>query len=153
MQNSDFWTRMYKSLWVPDLTCRFCAWKTAWLAPELLVYNGFQPPSVVLCHSKQSALWNQTNKSLWVPDITCHFVHEIRAWLSTRIYLSLWVPALIGGFVHAKSAWFAPEWQVYMGSSSDNSGPFVLEKQRDFRASTYKSVWVPDLICGFWTCT
>ena len=24
----------YKSLWVPDLTCRFCACKTAWLASE-----------------------------------------------------------------------------------------------------------------------
>ena len=39
----------YKSLWVPDLTCRFVNAK----------------------HRE----WHQNNKSLCVPDMTCHFVH------------------------------------------------------------------------------
>ena len=51
----------------------FCAYKTAWLAPELLVSIG---PSfhVWFLDAKQRILdWNK--KSLRVPDITCRIVH------------------------------------------------------------------------------
>ena len=86
----------YKSLWVPDLTCRLVhqtilistrittlcgsytspvvfACKRAWLAWELLVSMG---PGTYLwfLHAKQRPL-DQNYKSLWVTDLTCRFVH------------------------------------------------------------------------------
>ena len=51
----------------------FCAWKTAWLAPELIVSMG-PCPHLWFLHAKQWLL-DQINKSLWVPDLTCRFVH------------------------------------------------------------------------------
>ena len=89
----------YKSLRVPDLTCRFVhaiqrnyhqnygiyeshplsvgfACKTATLGLELQVSVGPRPHLWFL-HAKQRLL-DQNNKSLWVPDITCRFVHAIQ---------------------------------------------------------------------------
>ena len=60
----------YKSLWVPDLTCRFVRAKQRDETQALL------GPSPYLCflHAKQRLL-EQNYKSLWVPDFTCRFVH------------------------------------------------------------------------------
>ena len=65
----------YKSLWVPDLTCRFV-------------------------HAKQRDL-HQSDKSILVPAFTCHSVHEKQRDLHQNDK-SILVPAFICGFVHAK---------------------------------------------------
>ena len=65
-----------KSLWVPDITCRFVQKKTACLASELLVSMDSSPHLWVL-QAKQRLL-DPNNKYLWVPDITCRFVHAIQ---------------------------------------------------------------------------
>ena len=96
MQNFDFWTRItsiYGSQTWPIILCMYnsvlnfrmtslygsqpssvvFAFKTAWLASELLVSMGPRPPDWFL-DAKQRLL-DLNNKSLWVPNITCHFVH------------------------------------------------------------------------------
>ena len=73
----------------------FCAWKTAWLAPELLVYMG-PSPHLRNLHAKQRLL-DPNNKSLWVPDLTCPFVHAKHLDLRQKIK-SILVPAVICGF-------------------------------------------------------
>ena len=115
MQNSDFKTNLYwsqpssvvfacktatfgpayKSLWVPDITCRFvhakqrdehlnylslcvpalfcgfCVQNRAFWT-RITSLHGSQTSSVVF-ERKTSTFW-QAYKSLWVPDITCRFV-------------------------------------------------------------------------------
>ena len=60
----------YKSLCVPDLTCRFVHAK---LRAEILGSMGPSPHLWFLV-AKQRLL-DQNNKCLWVPDMTCRFVH------------------------------------------------------------------------------
>ena len=96
IQNSGFWTSIqvsmgtrphlsfyaYKTAWLASEILVsmgsshhlwFCAYKTAWLAPELLV--SIDPsPHVWLLDAKQRLLdWNK--KSPRDPDITCRIVH------------------------------------------------------------------------------
>ena len=77
----------------------FCAYKTWWLTPEILVPLCH---STYLCffHAKQSIL-DQNYKSLWVPDVTCRFVCAKLRDLH-QINKSLWVSDLTCCFVHAK---------------------------------------------------
>ena len=96
MQNSDFWTRitslyashswpvilyMYKSvisirntsLYGSQPSSMVFAFKTAWLASELLVSMGPRPQDWFL-DAKQRLL-DRNNKSLRVTNITCRYVH------------------------------------------------------------------------------
>ena len=89
----------YKSLRIPDLTCRFVhaiqrnyhqnyciygshpfcaifAFKTAPFGAELQVSMSPRPHLWFL-HAKQRLL-DANNKSLWAPDITCRFEHAIQ---------------------------------------------------------------------------
>ena len=71
LQNSVFWISIKVSMCTrPDLS--LCAFKTAWLAPEILDSMGPRP-YLWLFQAKQQLL-DQNNKSLWVPDIPCRFV-------------------------------------------------------------------------------
>ena len=63
----------YKSLLVPDLTCRFVHVQRACLASELLVSIG-PSPHLWFLHAKQRVL-DQNNKSLCFPEMTCHFLY------------------------------------------------------------------------------
>ena len=60
----------------------FCAYKTAWLASEILV--SMSPISHVWFLDAKQRLLDRNNKSLWVPDITCRCVHE-NSVIRTRI--------------------------------------------------------------------
>ena len=60
----------------------FCAYKTAWLASELLV--SMSPISHVWFLDAKQRLLDRNNKSLLVPDITCRCVHE-NSVIRTRI--------------------------------------------------------------------
>ena len=71
MQNSDFSTRI-ASLYGSQPSCAVFAFKTATLAPELLVSMGPSPHLWFLL-AKQRLL-DQNYKSLWVPDHTSRFV-------------------------------------------------------------------------------
>ena len=96
MQNFDFWTRitsLYGSQTWPVILCMYnsvlnirntslygsqpspvvFAFKTSWLASELLVSMGPRPHDWFL-DAKQRRL-DRNSKSLWVPNITCRFVH------------------------------------------------------------------------------
>ena len=77
----------------------FCAGKTAWLAPELLVSMG-PNPHLWLLQAKQQHL-DQKYKFQCVPDLTCPFVYAKQRDMHLNIK-SIWVPALICGFVHEK---------------------------------------------------
>ena len=97
MQNFDFWPRItsiYRSQTWPIILCIynsvlniritslygsqpssvFFAFKTAWLASELLVSMGPRPHDWFLDAKRR--LLDRNNKSLWVLNITCRFVHE-----------------------------------------------------------------------------
>ena len=81
MQKRDFRTRI-ACLCGAQTHLSFCAYKRAWLAPELLVSMS---PSRHLwfLHAKQRLL-DKNYKSLWVVDLTWRFVHaKQRLW--TRI--------------------------------------------------------------------
>ena len=96
MQNFDFWTRitsLYGSQTWPVILCTYnsvlnirntslygsqpssvvFAFKTSWLASEVLVSMGPHPHDWFL-DAKQRHL-GRNSKSLWVPNITCRFVH------------------------------------------------------------------------------
>ena len=96
MQNFDFWTRitsLYGSQTWPVILCMYnsvvniritslygsqpssvvFAFKTSWLASELLVSMGPHPHDCFL-HAKQRRL-GRNSKSLWVPNITFRFVN------------------------------------------------------------------------------
>ena len=120
----------------------FSACKTACLASELLVSEGPRPHLWFL-PAKQRLL-DQNNKSLWVPTLICGYCMQnseywskVQVSMGTRPFLS---------FCACKTAWFTPEWQVYMGSNSHLW--FCACKTATLR-QTYKSVWVPVLICSF----
>ena len=63
--------RNNKSLWVPDITCRFVP---ASLANELLVSIG-PSPHLWFFHANQRLL-ERNCMSLWVPELTCDFLHS-----------------------------------------------------------------------------
>ena len=71
-KTDTFWPELNVSIGLkPHL--RFCGWKKAYLASELLVSMG-PSPDLWFLDAKQRLL-DPNNKSLRVPDITCHFVH------------------------------------------------------------------------------
>ena len=99
MQNFDFWTRitsLYGSLTWPVILCMYnsvlnnritslygsqpssvvFAFKTAWLASELLVSMGPRPHDWFL--DAKQRLSDRNKKSLWVLNITFCFVHAKR---------------------------------------------------------------------------
>ena len=76
--------------WVPDLTCRFCACKTAWLASEWLVFMWSQPASVVFAFK------------------TAPSGAELQVCMAPRPHLS---------FCECKTAWLSPELLVSLGYS------------------------------------
>ena len=63
----------YKSLRVPDLTCRFVHAKQH--AYHQNYYSLRVPALMSGFLDAKERLMGQNNKSLWVPDITCRFVH------------------------------------------------------------------------------
>ena len=63
----------YKSLWVPDLTCRFVHAKHRENKKTIL----FAALTCGFVHAKQRLL-DPNNKSLCVPEITCRFVRSIQ---------------------------------------------------------------------------
>ena len=112
----------YKSLWVPDLTCRFCMQNSAFWIRKKSLY-GFQiwlivlcmyssvlsnritslygsPPSSVVLIAKQRLL-GQNYKSLLVPVVTCRFVQAICR-DEHQNYKSILVPDPTCHFVYAK---------------------------------------------------
>ena len=79
----------------PKYDLSFCAGKTAWLAPELLVSMG-PSPHLWFLHANQWLL-DQNYKFQWVPDLTCPFVYAKQCDMYQNIK-SIWVPDLICGF-------------------------------------------------------
>ena len=145
----------------------FCACNTAWLAPELLVSMG-PNPYLWFLHAKRRLL-EQNYKYLCVPDLICVFcMQNSDFWTRiTKLYgsqtspvvlcmqysvISTRITCLYGSqpssevLAHITSC-LAQESIYYIGSSP-HLCVFFHAKQRLYD-QTYKSVWVPDLICSF----
>ena len=91
------------------------AFKTAWLASELLVSMGPRPHDWFL-DAKQRLL-DHNNRSVWVTNITCRFVHAKQRDYHLN-YLSLWVPDLICGFCMQNSAFRTRLISLYRSQTS-----------------------------------
>ena len=117
----------YKSLWDPDLTCRFVLAKQ-WLLNQWTSIYVCADLHLWFCGCKTGPNLDQNNKSNYGSQtFTCRFVHAKRRDFSTRVTSLYWlqpspassvhehnsvictrmtslyvVPALICGFVHAK---------------------------------------------------
>ena len=150
----------------PSSHLLFGAFKTAHLAPEILVSIGPSPHLWFL--SAKQRLLDQNYNSLWVPALSCDFCIQNGEFRSriTRVYEStspsphLWccdfktaylAPELqvsIGSRPHlsfcaCKAAWLAPELLVSMDHSLHLW--FCAFKI----ANLGPELWVPDLACGF----
>ena len=144
----------------------FCGFKSAILAHEWLVSTGPSPHLWIL-DAKQRLL-DLNYKALWVKDHTsCFYMQDFD--FCTRITIiygsQIW-PVILGMYnsvlnigitslygsqpssvVFAfKTAWLESELLVSMRPS-----PYLwfLHAKQRLLDQTYKSVWVPDLICSF----
>ena len=113
MQNSDFSTRI-SSLYRSQTSTMVLAFKTSWLAPELLVSMG-PIPHLSLLQSKQRLL-DQNFKSLLSPDLTYGFLHAKTATFGSELQVSMgpWLRLLI---CECKTACLDPEWHLSIGLS------------------------------------
>ena len=144
----------------------FYAWKTAWLASELLVFM-VPSPLVWFLDAKQRLL-DRINKFLWVPGITCRFVH-INSVFSIRI-TSLHGSQLSCVVFGCNRATFGQEKQVSMSPRHNLSlcackiawlasellasmcpSPHLLflHAKQLILDQNIKSLRAPALICGF----
>ena len=144
----------------------FCAWKTATLAPELLV-SMCPSPHLWFLHSKQRIL-DQNFKSLWVPALICGFCmpnsefwHRIASLygsqtspallcnqnglICTRISSLYWFQPTLVVFA-CKTAWLASESLVSMRPSLH---VWFLDAKQRLLDPNNKSLWVPDITCRF----
>ena len=166
MQNSHIWTSIQVSIGTrPHLSG--CAYKTAWSAPELLVYIG-SSPNLWLCAFKTATLGQKLHVSMgprhhlwfsawktaclasellvsmcrsphvWFLDAKQRILDWNKMYLSLRCNLS---------FCACKPAWFAPEWQVHMDSSPHLW--FLSCKSATLKLNLQVCMGLPDLICDF----
>ena len=150
----------------PRHNLSFCACNTAWLAPELLVSVGPNPYLWVL-HSKQR-LWTRITNlygSQTSPVVLCMQYSMI----STRITF-LYGSQPLSMVFGCTTATFGAELQVSMGPRHDlsvcgcktawlasvvlvsmcpNPHLWFLHAKQRILDQNFKSLWVPDLICGF----
>ena len=144
----------------------FCACKTAWLAPELLVSMGPIPhlrfsafkratlgpelhfsmcpwPYLRFCVCKTACLASELLVSIIPALICCFWMHKSDFW--SRI-TSLYGSQIWNAFCACKTARWAPEILVSMG-------PFhhlwCLHAKQKLLDQNYKCLWVPDLTCRF----
>ena len=127
----------------PRHNLSFCACKTAWLAPDLLVSMG-PSPHLWFLHSKQRLLDQctslygcQTSPVVWCMQ-TATLGPDLHVCMGPRPHLWFWAHITLC---------LAQESIDYIGYSP-HLCVFFHAKQRLYD-QTYKSVWVPDLICGF----
>ena len=150
----------------PSHNLSFCACKTAWLAPALLVsiepnlhlwflrakqqllYQStslyvFQPSSVFLCmqnstfRTRLTSLYGSQSSSVLWAHITACLAQEYKVYMGSNPHL--W-------FCACKTAWLASELLVSMGPSTHVW--FMDAKQRLLDRNN-KSLWVPDITCRF----
>ena len=112
----------------------FCACKTSWLSPLVLVSKG-PSPHLWFLHVNQRPL-EQNCQSLWVPDLTCRFVHAKQR-ASHLNYYSLWVPAFICGFWMQNSDFWSRINSLYGSQTS----PVVLCMQNSVICSRINSLF------------
>ena len=124
--------RNNKSLWVPDITCRFCGCKTAWFAPEWQVYMGSSLHLFVFFSCKTATLWTRLSKTVWGPDL---IYLQFCAWKPMQLWLVPEIACLYGSwnslcdFLHAKHRAFCIRITSLYGSQS-SSVVSVHSKQR-----------------------
>ena len=117
-QNRDIWTSIQVSMGTrPHLS--FCAYKTTWLAPELLVSTG-SSPHLWLCAFKTATLGPKLHASMGL-----------------RPHLS---------FCACNTAWLASELLVSMGPSPHVRFFDIKQRLLDW---SKKSLWVPDITRRF----
>ena len=144
----------------------FCACKTEWLAPELLVsmapsllfgflmqnghfwtritsLYGYQTSPVVLCmqysviSTRITSLYGSQPSSVVFAHKRVTFGPELQVSMGTRPHLS---------FCVCNTVWLVPELLVSMGPSPH---PLFLHSKERLLAQNYKSLLIPDLTCRF----
>ena len=134
--------RNNKSLWVPDIICRFV-------------------------HAKQRDL-HQNDKSIWVPALI-YVVFMQNSEFMTRL-TSLYVAQISSVIFACKPATFGPKLHVSMGPKTHlwffacktpclasellvSMGPsphlWFLHSERRLLEQNFKALWVPDMTCRF----
>ena len=121
----------------------FCPWKTAWLAPELLVSNGSSThlcffacktatlgPDLQVCMGRRPHLWFRVH-------ITARLAQEYQVYMGSSHHL--W-------FCACKTAILGLELQVSVGLSLHL---WCLESKQRLLDQSNKSLWVPDMTCRF----
>ena len=124
-----------KSLWVPDIPCRFVNAKIG-ISTRITSPYGSQPSSVVF--ACKTATFGRAYKTPWVSDLTCLFVHanSVPSIRNTSLYGSpplsvllcmqnsdFWTSIQVSmgtrphlSFCACKTAWLVPELLVSIGS-------------------------------------
>ena len=185
MQNSDFKTNLYwsqpssvvfacktstfgpafKSLWVPDITCRFVHAKQH---DEHLNYLSLCVPALICGFCMQNSVLRAKIACLYGSQsstvIFCMQISDFSTWNTSLYwsqpssvgfacktatlgpaYKSPWVPDITCHFVHAKQS---DEHLNYL--SLCVPALICCFCKQSILEQNYKSPWVPDLICGFW---
>ena len=132
----------YKSLWVPDLTCRLCTQNSV-ISTKITSLYGSQPSSVVFA-CKTAALGSESQVSMG-PRYDLWFCAWKTAWLAPEILVSMG-PSPHLRVLHSKQRILGQNYKSLW--VPDLTNRFVHAKQRDLLQND-KSICVPDLICGF----
>ena len=156
----------YKSLWVPDLTCRLCTPNSV-ISTRITSLYGSQPSSVVFA-CKTAALGPESQVSMG-PRYDLWFCAWKTAWLAPEILVSMG-PSPDLRFCAFKRATLGPELHVSMGPrpylwfcacktaclASEllvAMGPtpylWILHAKQRLLELNNKSLWVPDITCHF----
>ena len=132
----------YKSVGIPALTCGFCMQNSDFWTRIANLYGSQIPPAVLCLQCSVSSI---RITSLHGSQPSCvvfgcnraTFGQEKQVSMSPRHNLSLCA---------CKIAWLAPELLLSMCS---NPHLWFLHAKQRILDQNFKSLWVPDLICGF----
>ena len=132
----------YKSLRVPDLTCRLCI-QNSTICTRTICLCGSQTSPVVLCVKNSVPSIRNTSLYVLLPSSvilackTACFGPELQVSMVTRPSLS---------FCACKTVWLASELLVSMGPSPHL---WFLDAKSRLLEQNNKSLWVPDMTCRF----
>ena len=120
----------------------FCACTTGCLVSEILV-SICSRPHLWFLHAKQQVLV-QNYQSLWVPGLICGFwLQNSVFWYRIKSLCRTQTSPVVFAY---KTACLASEILVSIGTSPHL---WILDAKQRLLDQNNKSLWVPDIICGF----
>ena len=132
----------------PHLSVFEC--QTASFGPELQVSMGPRPHLWIVCTQNGVTLQPEYTSLYWFQTFICVFCACKTACFRTRLTSLYGSQASSCGFVQCKSVvHYHQNYHSLYGSQHFIRSFCAIHTQRDFTSKTYKSLWVPDFICGF----